>query len=90
MRRQRLRIVLSDTAVETAVEEPDIATLCRHELRWLRTIRSVQPLGYACCFPSFAVPTALLGAALAGFDATGSGVTRNRGRSSSRATFFRR
>ncbi len=69
MRAQRLRIVLSDIAVQTAVEEPDIPTLCRHELRWLRTIRSAQPLGYACCFPSFAIPTALLGAALAGFGA---------------------
>jgi ceramide glucosyltransferase len=67
-----LRIVLSDIAVETSVEEPDIATLCRHELRWLRTIRSAQPLGYACCFPSFALPTALAGAALAGFDTTAS------------------
>ena len=49
-----------------------MGTLCRHELRWLRTIRSAQPLGYACCFPSFVLPTALLGAALAGFDATAS------------------
>jgi len=70
VRAHGLRIVLSDMAVETTVEESGIAALCRHELRWLRTIRSAQPLGYACCFPSFALPTALAGAALAGFDVT--------------------
>jgi len=67
-----LRIVLADIAVETTVAEPDLVTMCRHELRWLRTIRSARPLGYACCFPSFAVPTALVGAALAGFGVTAS------------------
>ena len=69
VRRHGWRIVLSDVAVETTVSEPGLRALCRHELRWLRTIQSAQPLGYACCFPSLALPTALVGAALAGFHA---------------------
>jgi ceramide glucosyltransferase len=72
VRRRKLRVVLSDIMVETTVDEPSMHTLCRHELRWLRTIRSAQPLGYACCFPSFVLPTALLGAALTGFDVSAS------------------
>ena len=67
VRRHGLRIVLSDLTVETSVREPSLAALCRHELRWLRTVQSAQPLGYACCFPSFPLPTALAGAALTGF-----------------------
>ena len=61
------RIVLSDLTVETTVHEPTLAALCRHELRWLRTIQASQPLGYAACFPSFPLPTVLVGAALTGF-----------------------
>lgn len=67
VRQHGLRIVLSDVTVVTTVSERDLGSLCRHELRWLRTIQSAQPLGYACCFPSFALPTALVGAALAQF-----------------------
>ncbi len=72
VRRHGRRIVLSDVAIETTVSEPGLAALCRHELRWLRTIQSAQPLGYACCFPSLALPTALVGAALAGFSTVAS------------------
>lgn len=67
VRQHGLRIVLSDITVLTTVSERDLGTLCRHELRWLRTIQSAQLLGYLCCFPSFALPTALVGAALAQF-----------------------
>jgi len=62
-----LRIVLSDLCVETMVDEPSLAALWEHTLRWLRTIRSVQPWGYACLFITFSVPMAVLGAALARF-----------------------
>jgi ceramide glucosyltransferase len=62
-----LAIVLSDLCVATEVDEPSLAGLSRHTLRWLRTIRSIQPWGYAWCFITFSLPTAALGAALAGF-----------------------
>ena len=64
-RRMGLRTVLSDVVVETGVDERTFADLVRHELRWLRTIRTVQPAGYAFSFISFGVPTAALGCLLA-------------------------
>jgi ceramide glucosyltransferase len=67
VRRQGLSIVLSALAVETSVNEGTLGSLCRHELRWLRTVRAVQPLGYALCFPTFPLVTGLAGSALAGF-----------------------
>jgi len=57
--------VLSDVVVETGVDERSFADLVSHELRWLRTIRTVQPAGYAFSFISFGVPTAALGCLLA-------------------------
>ncbi|MGH2871691.1 MAG: bacteriohopanetetrol glucosamine biosynthesis glycosyltransferase HpnI [Solirubrobacteraceae bacterium] len=70
VRRQGLKVHLSDVAVETMVAEPTFGALCRHELRWLATIQSVQPLGFACCFPTFGLPMAFTGAALAAFNPT--------------------
>lgn len=61
-----LRTVLSDVVVETCVDEPTFGALVRHELRWLRTIRTVQPFGYALSFITFGVPVAAVGALLAG------------------------
>ncbi len=61
-----LRTVLSDVVVETSVVEGSFADLIRHELRWLRTIRTVRPLGYAFSFITFGVPIAALGVLLAG------------------------
>jgi len=65
-RRNGLRTVLSELMVETYMHEPTLRALLRHELRWLRTIRSVQPLGYACAFVTFALPVAGIGFALSG------------------------
>ena len=70
-RRMGLKTVLSEVVVETGIDERSCADLVRHELRWLRTIRIVQPAGYAFSFISFGVPTAALGCLLAdGADAT--------------------
>lgn len=65
-RRLGLRTVLSDVVVETNVVEASLADLVRHELRWLRTIRAVRPVGYCLSFITFGVPIALLGALLTG------------------------
>lgn len=65
-RRAGLRTVLSAAEVETCVDEASLGELVRHELRWLRTIRTVQPLGYALAGITFGLPVALLGALLAG------------------------
>ena len=60
-RRMGLRTVLSDVVVETCVDEASFGDLVSHELRWLRTIRAVRPLGYSLLFITFGVPVALVG-----------------------------
>ena len=65
-RRLGLLTVLSEVEVETTVDEAGPGALVRHELRWLRTIRTVQPLGYALGGITFGLPVALAGAFLAG------------------------
>lgn len=64
-RRSGLRTVLSGHGVTTEVVETDPRSLFEHELRWLRVIRSIQPLGFAFCFITFGVPVALAGLLLA-------------------------
>jgi ceramide glucosyltransferase len=53
--------------IDTGVNEPDFQRLWAHELRWGRTIRTLDPAGYAGSGVTFAVPWALLGAACLGF-----------------------
>ena len=65
-RRLGLRTVLSEVVVDVRVAECSFADLMRHELRWLRTIRALRPVGYAFSFITFGVPVAACGALLAG------------------------
>jgi ceramide glucosyltransferase len=60
-----LRTVLSEVMVETSVAEHSFGALVRHELRWLRTIRALRPVGYGFCFITFGMPVAGLGVLLA-------------------------
>jgi ceramide glucosyltransferase len=60
-RRQGLRTALSATVVEIAVVERSFRELVGHELRWLRTIRAVQPLGYTFLFVTFGLPVTVIG-----------------------------
>ncbi len=64
-RRLGLRTVLSDVVVEVCVSEGSFAELVQHELRWLRTIRALRPVGYGLSFVTFGVPVAGVGAMLA-------------------------
>jgi ceramide glucosyltransferase len=50
--------------IETCVNEPDLRRLWAHEIRWGRTIRTLDPAGYAGSVVTFAVPWALLGLVL--------------------------
>jgi len=59
-----LRTVLSDVVVEIAVAERSFAELVGHELRWLRTIRTLRPGGYSFSFVTFTIPLALIAACL--------------------------
>jgi ceramide glucosyltransferase len=66
IRQLGLRSVLSRHEVTTTVHEPDFRALFTHELRWMRTIRAVQPLGHAFLFMSNALPMTLLAACFGG------------------------
>ncbi|MEI8394557.1 MAG: bacteriohopanetetrol glucosamine biosynthesis glycosyltransferase HpnI [Rhodospirillaceae bacterium] len=41
-----LRVELSPHVIATGVNEPDLPGLVRHELRWARTLRSIEPAGF--------------------------------------------
>ncbi|CAG4921434.1 bacteriohopanetetrol glucosamine biosynthesis glycosyltransferase HpnI [Paraburkholderia gardini] len=60
-----LRTVLSRVIVTTDVIEPTLATLWQRETRWLRTIRSVRPHGFAFLFITFTSPWLMLAACIA-------------------------
>jgi ceramide glucosyltransferase len=64
-RRAGLRTVLSEVVVGTDVGESQLKELWAHELRWLRTIRSIAPTGFAMTFVCFTSPLLLLGLGLA-------------------------
>jgi ceramide glucosyltransferase len=60
-----LRTVLSDVVVSTDVTEDRLAALWSRERRWMQTIRSLNPLGYAFSFITFTLPMLALGLWLA-------------------------
>jgi ceramide glucosyltransferase len=64
-RRRGLATVLSDVRVSTDVTETRLAALWRRERRWMQTIRSLNPAGYAFCFVTFTLPMLALGLWLA-------------------------
>jgi ceramide glucosyltransferase len=66
-----LQTVLSRVMVATDVIEPTFASLWQRETRWLRTIRSVNPLGFAFLFITFPSPWIAAGAWLTGSLAVG-------------------
>lgn len=47
VRRLGLATRIAPVRVQTVVAEKSLAAVARHELRWMATIRSVQPVGYA-------------------------------------------
>jgi ceramide glucosyltransferase len=69
-RRIGLRTVLSEIEVEIQVDEASLADLVRHQLRWLRTIRTVRPVGFAFAGVTFGLPVTMLATVLAAGSAT--------------------
>jgi ceramide glucosyltransferase len=59
-----LRIVLSSNEVMAEHHEPDLASLTRHEVRWMRTIRALRPRSFRLMFLTFSLPLAVLGIVL--------------------------
>lgn len=64
IRQQGLRIVLSSYEIQAQHHEPDLAALCRHELRWNRTLHAVSPWSFRFIFLTFTLPLAAVGLAL--------------------------
>ena len=67
VRRTGSRVVLSRTLVDTAVTEPTVGELWRHELRWQRTIRLLSPKGFAGSIVTHPLALSLLAALLSLF-----------------------
>jgi ceramide glucosyltransferase len=59
-----LRIVLSHNEIMAEHHEPDLASLTRHELRWMCTIRALRPRSFRMMFLTFSLPLAIIGIAL--------------------------
>jgi len=57
-------IMLAPVVVDNVVEEENLKSLYYHELRWARTIRAVEPLGYASTFLTDAVPWGVIASLL--------------------------
>lgn len=57
---------LSGYIVTTDVTEDSVRALMTHELRWMRTIRMLSPLGFPCMVVSFGLVVAAIGASLTG------------------------
>ncbi|MCA7082164.1 bacteriohopanetetrol glucosamine biosynthesis glycosyltransferase HpnI [Cupriavidus sp. DB3] len=64
-RRQGLRTVLSEVVVGTDIAETTPRALWSHELRWLRTLRALDPAGFALVFLTFTWPMLVIGLLLA-------------------------
>ncbi|HVY15922.1 MAG TPA: glycosyltransferase, partial [Rhodopila sp.] len=62
-----LAVALADTLVLTTVPETDPRALFRHELRWARTIRALEPAGFAASVLQYPLFWALLAVLLDGF-----------------------
>jgi ceramide glucosyltransferase len=61
---QGLRIVLSPYEVQAGHYEPDLASLTRHEIRWMRTLHIVHPWSFRMIFLTFSMMLALVGLGL--------------------------
>ncbi len=55
-----LHVVLADTLVLTTVPENSLGALVRHELRWARTIRALEPSGFAASILQYSLFWALI------------------------------
>ena len=66
VRRVGLAVIIPPFIVTHVCAERSLRELLLHEIRWARTIRAVDPLGFAGLAVTYAVPLALIGLALGG------------------------
>ena len=67
VRERGLRVAIADDLVDHACCERGVQEWFHHELRWARTIRGIDPLGYAASVVTHPLPWALAGAAMQAF-----------------------
>jgi ceramide glucosyltransferase len=71
VRRLGLRLAIPALSVRHDATESSYGELFRHELRWNRTIRRINPAGHAGSIITFAFPLALMAAILLDFSPAG-------------------
>ncbi|MFA5956572.1 bacteriohopanetetrol glucosamine biosynthesis glycosyltransferase HpnI [Hyphomicrobium sp.] len=71
VRRLGLKVEIAPFTVGHTFSETSFAELWAHELRWARTIRLVDPVGYAGSIVTHALPFALAALVLSGFSTIG-------------------
>ena len=71
VRARGYKVAIPALVVAHTAQEHSFAELWRHELRWMRTIRLVDPAGHAGSFITFTVPLALIAAILLDFQGPG-------------------
>jgi ceramide glucosyltransferase len=71
VRRAGLEVVIPPMLVAHTFEDSSLNDVIRHELRWARTIFTINPLGYVGTSVTHVLPLAIIGAALRGFDGWG-------------------
>jgi len=59
-----LRIELSRYVVTVEHHEPTLASVTRHEVRWMRTLRALRPSSFRWLFLTFSMPLAVVGLGL--------------------------
>jgi ceramide glucosyltransferase len=67
-------VAVPPTIVEHVCSEQTLRGLVRHEVRWARTIRVIDPAGHVGSIVTHPLPFALAAAALGGFSGTGLGI----------------
>ena len=67
VRAQGLAIACPPMLIDHGFPERTLGELWRHEMRWARTIRLLNPSGYAGSLITYVTPLALIGAVLLGF-----------------------
>lgn len=70
-----LAVTFPPMLVDHVCSESDFRTLWSHDLRWARTIRAVNPAGYAGSFLTNPVPLGFIGMLLSGFAMHGIAIT---------------
>jgi ceramide glucosyltransferase len=71
VRRLGLEVAIPPFTIGHTFSDPSLGELLAHELRWARTIRLVDPIGYAGSLLTHPLPFALAALPLSGFSAIG-------------------